>query len=60
MRPSERCSIDHAALKADDAAWNALDLVGFQEDYDDDGNRSDLELRNCACRSTLCRPARRR
>jgi hypothetical protein len=46
----------HNALKADDAAWATLPLVGVQHiDADEDGPAESLELRNCACGSTLCK-----
>lgn len=48
------CRLDHAALKRDDAAWRTLKLVGVQPSYD--GHGTDLEMRNCICNSTLCRP----
>jgi len=41
----------------DDKLWSQCDYVGRQEDYDDDGNRADLELRNCTCGSTISRLA---
>jgi hypothetical protein len=45
------CSIaQHDALKLDRERWSALLFVGVQND--DDG-RPELELRNCACGSTL-------
>lgn len=47
---------DHAALKADPAAWAALELVGVQvTPEDEDGPEERLELRNCLCGSTLAR-----
>lgn len=46
----------HEALKADDAAWLRLALVGVQlVDADEFGPAERLELRNCVCNSTLCR-----
>ncbi len=52
------CSIaSHEALKLNDALWASLELNGVQEDYDDEGNRADLELRTHSCGSTLARKA---
>lgn len=50
---------DHAALKLDAAAWAALPFVGLQKTYADPGEPSHLEMRNCACGSTLCVPVTR-
>jgi hypothetical protein len=54
-----RCSTQtHEAVKLDVSAWSALHYVGIQPGYNDQGDpdpREDLELRNCACGSTLCR-----
>lgn len=54
--PRRRCTIDHEALKKDDAAWAKLEYVGRQLSEDDDGNDYWLELRDCTCGSTLARP----
>lgn len=56
LAAARRCQINHAALKADAAAWSQLDLVGHQ--YTPAGDAPDepaftLELRNCTCGSTL-------
>lgn len=52
-----RCKRDHKALILDDAAWAKLEVVGIQQDEDDDGNPAPLELRDCTCGNTLSRPA---
>jgi hypothetical protein len=53
------CPVDHERLKLDNEAWLKLERIGIQPDFDDDGNRADLELRNCGeCGSTLARPVR--
>jgi hypothetical protein len=54
--PKKRCERDHAAMKADDAQWEQLDPIGRQKSWDDDDNEIWLDLRNCPCGSTLCRP----
>ena len=46
------CKVDHQAIKLDEAAWSALELVGVQ---DPDDPEWALELRNCTCGSTLAR-----
>lgn len=52
-----RCTSEsHETLKADPVA-SALPYRGMQETYDDDGTV--LELRNCRCNSTLCKPVAR-
>jgi hypothetical protein len=44
------CKVDHAAVKADPAAWAALELVGHQRIE----GEPVLELRLCSeCRTTL-------
>lgn len=49
---SAKC--DHAAIKRDPTAWAQLDLVGHHHTpADDSGPAETLELRNCACGSTL-------
>jgi len=48
------CPLDHEALKRDPAAWSRLEFRGIQQSFDDHG--TEIELRNCACNSTLCRP----
>lgn len=51
-----RCTLDHAALTRDDAAWAALKLVGRQYvEADETGPEETLELRDCTCDSTLSR-----
>lgn len=46
----------HAALKLDATRWALLSYVGVQViEADDDEPEERLELRNCACGSTLCR-----
>lgn len=48
------CTQSHDALKIDVALWNRLPLVGVQHAPADDwGPEERLELRNCACGSTL-------
>lgn len=50
-----RCTADHEQLKSTDAWWS-LALVGQQHTPEDEiGPGEDLELRNCACGSTLAR-----
>jgi hypothetical protein len=46
----------HAKLRASSAHWNALPLVGYQHCCDPD---IVVELRNCACGSTLGRRTRK-
>lgn len=49
------CTVDHAALKRSATAWAALRYVGRQYlPADDSGPELALELRDCACGSTLC------
>lgn len=48
--------IDHEAIKLDEARWSALVYVGIQPTYDEPGKPTHLELRNCTCGSTLCKP----
>ena len=52
--PVKLCAegVDHEAAKTS-PAWESLEYVGHQPTYDDDG--SELEMRNCACHSTLCK-----
>lgn len=52
--------VDHESIKLDESRWSALAYVGIQPDYDDNGREAPLELRNCACGSTLCRPVTKR
>lgn len=48
---------NHEALKQDDAAWDSLPLLGMQRTYDEPGEPTHLEMKNCpACDSTLCKP----
>ena len=47
-----RCTADHEALKRS-PVWSSLRLRGYQVTEDDDGNPAHLELRDCACGSTL-------
>ena len=51
-----KAGVNHEAVKADDAAWSLLKHVGFQhvEAYEDEPAYT-LEIRNCACHSSLCR-----
>lgn len=52
-----RCTTEsHEQLKADPVAWAALPYRGMQDTYDDEGTV--LELRNCRCNSTLCKPVK--
>lgn len=51
------CDRDHEAIKRDEAAWSAFEPVGIQPSYDEHGTQ--LELRNCSCHTTLCRPIRK-
>ena len=46
----------HDQLRADDEAWSKAEPLGRQLSYDDSDNEIYLELRNCACGSTLARP----
>lgn len=48
---------DHDELRTNDTAWSLLPYVGRQSAYDGEGTV--LEMRNCKCRSTLCREIRR-
>lgn len=52
------CSAEsHNALKSDESAWSQLPYVGVQViEADETGPAEALELRNCRCHSTLCRP----
>lgn len=50
------CPVDHEAAKTDPDRWAALALVGTQPTYDEPGQPDALELRNCACGTTLARP----
>jgi hypothetical protein len=46
----------HNALKADDAAWSKLVLVGHMQEVDEDGEDLPgvwIELKNCHCQATL-------
>jgi hypothetical protein len=49
------CSVaSHDALKADNAQWSALPSAGVQHVHaDDTGAAYDIEMRTCACGSTL-------
>jgi hypothetical protein len=49
----------HADLRADEARWNALALVGIQDCYELREPGDVIELRNCTCGSTLGRRTRR-
>lgn len=56
MTDVDRCTVDHQAVKRDDAAWSKLALVGEMLTYNEEPNAAThLELRNCACKTTLCR-----
>ena len=48
----------HARLRADEARWSTLALVGIQESCELRGPNYILELRNCTCGSTLGRRTR--
>lgn len=50
-----RAGADHAALKADPAAFAALEPIGAMPSYADAGEPDTLLLANCACKSTICR-----
>jgi hypothetical protein len=50
------CQLDHEALKTDER-WPSLKFIGIQPDFTDDGEPAPLALANCACGSTLARPA---
>ncbi len=51
---SATCWDQHAAMKADRETWSKLELVGVQRaPATDDDEGYSLELRNCACGSTL-------
>lgn len=54
VKVTELCAagVDHAAVK-ESPAWQQLAYVGRQNTYDEENN--ELELRNCACHSTLCK-----
>jgi hypothetical protein len=48
------CTIaKHDAIRADDARWSTLPVLGYQRDVEDPA--FDLEMRTCSCGSTLCR-----
>lgn len=47
--------VNHEQLKLDESAWSALPFVGLQPTYDEPGQPTHLELKNCACGSTLCK-----
>ena len=51
---AKRCTKDHEALKTS-PLWGALQFVGMQPTYDDPGQPTHLEMRNCSCGSTLCK-----
>lgn len=52
------CTSESHARAKSDSVWPTLQFIGIQPDFDDDGNRADLELRNCSeCSSTLARLA---
>ena len=60
MPPSKKaCLAPHAEIKRDDALWAQCKQLGTQEDYDDEGNRADLQLVDCTCGSTLARPVKK-
>ncbi len=45
----------HRALKLDPVQWQSLQFIGYQRmPAVDDLPEETLELRNCACGSTLC------
>ena len=47
----------HEQIKLDDEEWGALEVCGVQHiDAYGDEPEINLELRTCACRSTLARP----
>jgi hypothetical protein len=53
------CAADHNAIKADAMLWALLPYVGVYPGIPDDDfgpGCPPLELRNCACGSTLARP----
>lgn len=56
MVASDCTAEDHAALKRDQRAWEALQLVKKNGGRMEDGLGGWLELRDCACGSTLARP----
>ena len=50
------CTVDHESLKLDQSAWTALRHIGDQHiEADEDGPTERLELRNCACGTTLAK-----
>ena len=53
----DECAVDHERVKQD-PFWSGLHFVGIQQDFDDEGERADLELRNCFCGTTLARLAK--
>jgi hypothetical protein len=58
--PSFCCDVEvHELLKLDDAAWSALELLGYQS-WPADGYEPEerFEVRNCSCGSTLYRRAK--
>ena len=56
MSPPVCATEVHEALKRDDAKWAALEYVGVQRiEADETGPAEAIELRNCACHSTLAR-----
>jgi hypothetical protein len=44
---------EHERMKADDTQWAALPCIGRQRYDYGDGEAETLEMRNCACGSTL-------
>ncbi len=54
--PRQRCSVDHEALKRDEAKWRRLKFVGHQHmPADAQGPAETLELRDCVCGSTIAK-----
>lgn len=48
----------HARAKRDSAQWAAMQFIGLQADYDDNGNYAPLALANTrCCGTTLARTA---
>lgn len=60
VRVPECTQASHDALKRNPAAWSRLVLIGHQRTYDEPGQPTHLEMRNCTCGSTLCLPVLKR
>lgn len=56
VRVPECSNASHDVLKRNSAAWSRLELRGYQRTYDEPGQPTHLEMRNCFCGSTLCLP----